>query len=206
MAGTALAVMALTSAGDKVKNVLVIGDSISIGYFPFVEKALAPGILALHNPGNGGSTRRGLDSLDSWLKNRKWDLVTFNFGLHDLAYKDEQGRNDLTKGKLSVTPEEYRENLEKIVLRLKKSARNILFVTTTVVPENSAGRKVVDPARYNQIALEVMKKHQVRVLDLYTPSLTIHPATSQPGNVHYSPEGYRLLADELIKTIREILP
>lgn len=206
MAGTALAVMALTSAGDKVKNVLVIGDSISIGYFPFVEKALAPGIRALHNPGNGGSTRRGLDSLDSWLKNRKWDLVTFNFGLHDLAYKDEQGRNDLTKGKLSVTPEEYRENLEKIVLRLKKSARNILFVTTTVVPENSAGRKVEDPARYNQIALEVMKKHQVRVLDLYTPSLTIHPATSQPGNVHYSPEGYRLLADELIKTIREILP
>ncbi|HWS00574.1 MAG TPA: hypothetical protein VN249_08145, partial [Prolixibacteraceae bacterium] len=90
------------ATADKEKNVLIIGDSISIGYSPFVEKALAPDILVTHNPGNGGSTRRGLDSLDVWLNHKKWDLITFNFGLHDMIYKDDQNKNDVANGKVAV--------------------------------------------------------------------------------------------------------
>lgn len=193
------------ATADKEKNVLIIGDSISMGYTPFVEKALAPDILVTHNPGNGGSTRRGLDSLDAWLNHKKWDLITFNFGLHDMVYKDDQNKYDVVNGKLTVPLEEYRNNLELIVARLKKSTKILLFVNTTVVPENSSGRKVEDPAKYNVVAMEVMKKHNIQVIDLYSASQVIHPKTSKPGNVHYSPEGYELLAAELIKSIREAL-
>lgn len=203
IAVVALFVLSLTA--DKPKNVLIIGDSISIGYTPFVEKALAPGILITHNPGNGGSTVRGIDSLDVWLNNREWDLITFNFGLHDLVYKDDQKKYDVVNGKISVTLEDYRKNLETIVARLKETTAKLLFVTTTMVPADSPGRKVEDPAKYNEVALSVMKKNGIQVVDLYTASLTIHPQNSKPGNVHYSDTGYELLAAELVKSIQSLL-
>jgi lysophospholipase L1-like esterase len=193
------------ATADKEKNVLIIGDSISIGYTPFVAKALAPDILVTHNPGNGGSTRRGVDSLDVWLKNKQWDMITFNFGLHDMLYRDAQNKNDAINGKVAVSLDEYRNNLVSIVNRLKKSTKVLLFVNTTVVPENSSGRKVEDPARYNEVAREVMKNNNIPVIDLYSASQVIHPKTSKPGNVHYSPEGYELLAAELVKSIKEVL-
>jgi len=194
----------IAATSDKVKNVLIIGDSISIGYTPFVQKALAPGINVAHNPGNGGSTIRGVDSLEVWLDNKEWDMVLFNFGLHDLVHKDAQNKYDVT-GKVSVTLDQYRANLEKIVAKLKETTAIIMFVTTTVVPENSAGRKVEDPACYNKVTLEVMKKNGILLIDLYTTSQTIHPQNSKPGNVHYSDAGYELLAAPLVKTIQQVL-
>lgn len=198
-------ILCLSAVSNKVKNVLIIGDSISIGYTPFVVKALAPEIEVVHNPGNGGSTRRGLDSTEVWLNNKKWDLIAFNFGLHDIVYKDEQNKYDVANGKLTVPLDEYRKNLEMLVARLKKSTKTLLFVNTTVVPENSSGRKPEDPAKYNEVAMDVMKKNKVKVIDLYTPSLTVHPKTSKPGNVHYSAEGYEMLADIMVKSIKEAL-
>lgn len=198
-----LSVICLAANSDKVKNVLIIGDSISIGYTPFVQKALAPGINVAHNPGNGGSTIRGVDSLEVWLDNKEWDMVLFNFGLHDLVHKDAQNKYDVN-GKVSVTLDQYRANLEKIVAKLKETTAIIVFVTTTVVPENSAGRKAEDPALYNRVAQEVMKKNGIQVIDLYTASQTIHPQNSKPGNVHYSDAGYELLAAPLIKTIKSL--
>lgn len=199
-----LCVVCLAATSNKVKNVLIIGDSISIGYTPFVQKALAPAINVSHNPGNGGSTIRGVDSLEVWLGNKEWDMVLFNFGLHDLAHKDAKNKNDIN-GKVSVTLDQYRTNLEKIAARLKKTKAKIVFITTTVVPENSPGRKAEDPAKYNQVALEVMKKHGIQVIDLYTASQTIHPQNSKPGDVHYTQAGSELLAAPLISTIRTIL-
>jgi hypothetical protein len=74
-----------------------------------------------------------------------------------------------------------------------------------VVPENSSGRKVEDPAIYNAAALEIMNANSIHVIDLYTTSQVIHPENSKPGNVHYTDKGYELLAAPIIKTISAIL-
>jgi lysophospholipase L1-like esterase len=111
----------------------------------------------------------------------------------------------VVNGKISVLLEEYRKNLETIVAKLRETTAELYFVTTTVVPENSPGRKVEDPAKYNAVALEVMKKSGIKVIDLYTASLTIHPQNSKPGNVHYTPEGYEQLADYIEKAIKKSL-
>jgi hypothetical protein len=201
----ALCILYLAGTSDKTKNVLIIGDSISIGYTPFVEKALAPGVTVFHNPGNGGSTIRGIDSLEKWLDNRQWDVILFNFGLHDLVYKDKGNKYDVINGKVSVPLENYKKNLETIVAKLKETSATLIFVNTTVVPENSVGRNTGDPAKYNAVALEVMKTNGIEVVDLYTASLSIHPQNSQPGNVHYTAEGYEHLADHVIKAIQAAL-
>ncbi|MEI7423849.1 MAG: SGNH/GDSL hydrolase family protein [Prolixibacteraceae bacterium] len=197
----AIAFVIFAANADKVKNVLVVGDSISIGYTPVLEKTLAPGIVVTHIPENGGSTVRGVEKIEKWLDNKQWDVILFNFGLHDLVHKDKDDKYDVN-GKIAVTLEEYKSNLETIVGKLKETTATLIFVTTTVVPENSTGRKMEDPAKYNAVALEVMKKHNIQVVDLYTASLTIHPQNSKPGNVHYTPEGYELLAQPLIKAIK----
>jgi len=199
------ALLCLASGSVEIINVLIIGDSISIGYTPFVADALAPAVTVIHNPGNGGSTVRGRDSIESWIGNREWDVILFNFGLHDLVYKDSLNKYDVIRGKQAVSPDDYRKNLEYIVSGLKESTARIIFMTTTMVPENSSGRKPEDPARYNAVAVEVMERNGIGVLDLYTPSLTIHPACSKPGNVHYTPEGYKKLAQLVTDAIRKSL-
>lgn len=201
----ALSFLCLSGTGDTTKNVLIIGDSISIGYTPFVVKALAPDISVFHNPGNGGSTIRGIDSVEKWLDNKEWDVIVFNFGLHDLVYKDKENKYDVVNGKVSVPLEDYKKNLETILAKLKETTATLIFVNTTVVPENSAGRISGDPAKYNSVALEVMKTNGIGVVDLYSASLTIHPQNSQPGNVHYTAEGYEQLADHVTKAIQTAL-
>ncbi|MCX6239238.1 MAG: SGNH/GDSL hydrolase family protein [Bacteroidia bacterium] len=197
----ALCIFCIAATIDKVSNVLIIGDSISIGYTPFVQKALAPDINLEHNDGNGGSTVRGVDSIENWVGNKQWDVILFNFGLHDLVHKDSLNKYDVNS-KVAVTLDEYRKNLEVIVSKLKETTATIIFITTTEVPENSAGRKVEDPVKYNKVALEVMKKNNIKVVDLYTLSLSVHPRNSKPGNVHYTDKGYELLSEPLIKAIR----
>jgi len=169
-----------------------------------VQKALAPGVNVEHNAGNGGSTIRGMESIDSWLGNKEWDVILFNFGLHDMVHKDSLNKYDLNF-KVAVTLDDYRKNLEVIVAKLKKTKSKVFFITTTTVPENAAGRKVEDPAIYNKVALEVMKSSSIEVVDLYATSLIIHPENSKPGNVHYTDRGYELLAAPIIKTITSAL-
>ncbi len=194
----------LTSFLEK-KEVLIIGDSISIGYTPFLQKALAPEINVEHNPGNGGNTKRGVQSIDQWLGGKQWDVIVFNFGLHDLVRIDSLKKYNVVDGKIQVTIEDYKKNLNIIASKLKQTTATLIFVTTTMVPENASGRKGDDVAVYNAAAIEVMKKNGIQVLDLYTSSLTTHPNNSKLGDVHYTEQGYQLLAEPIIKAIKNAL-
>ncbi len=198
-------VIVICAAFVSPKNVLIVGDSISIGYFPVVQKALAPDVVVEHNSGNGGNTKRGVDRIEQWLGTKQWDVILFNFGLHDLARIDSAHKYDEVNGKVEITIEEYKKNLTTIVNKLKETTATLIFATTTEVPPNAKGRLVQDVPLYNAAALEVMKKNGIQVLDLYTPSLTIHPANSKPGNVHYTEAGYELLAAPIIKAIKAAL-
>lgn len=75
-----------------LKNVLIIGDSVSIGYTPHVATALSDIALVQHAPwgGDGGAeeTAYGIQCLDYFLHSPSGmdiepDLVYFNWGLHD---------------------------------------------------------------------------------------------------------------------------
>ena len=106
-------------------HVLIIGDSISIGY-TLPTRALLQGKVNLHRiPTNGGPTIKGLSEIEKWLGDRKWDLIHFNWGLHDLKYMGKDGTNLVPKekgGVVQVPLTDYEKNLEKLVIRMKKSA------------------------------------------------------------------------------------
>ena len=189
-------------------RVLIIGDSISIGYTAGVRKELK-GTANLHRiPGNAGHTGMGLTKLDQWLdpKNGSWDLIHFNFGLWDLCYRHpkskNQGNRDKIKGTLTHSPEKYAANLDAIVTRLKKTGATLVFATNTPVPEGEAGRKVGDDLIYNQAAVGVMKKHDVKINDLHAVMAgKMDLYGKKPGDVHFTGEGSALLAKAAAETI-----
>src|SRR5690349_10757201 len=65
-------------------RVLIIGDSISVGYTLPVRELLKDKANVHRIPVNGGPTIRGLANLDTWLGTGKWDVIHFNWGLHDV--------------------------------------------------------------------------------------------------------------------------
>src|SRR5260221_7460827 len=65
-------------------RVLLIGDSISMGYTLPVRELLQGKANVHRIPENGSSTPVGVAKLKAWLGDGKWDVIHFNWGLHDL--------------------------------------------------------------------------------------------------------------------------
>lgn len=182
-------------------KILIIGDSISIGYTPFVQKKFGDNAMVAHNPGNAQHTGTGLEMIEEWIGEENWDIIQINWGLWDLCYRHpdskEYGNRDKINGTLTYSLEEYESNLDAIVTKIKQiSNAKLIFVNTTFVPENEAGRFMKDPKKYNRVAKKVMKDQNVLINDLYKPSISIHHTYGIGDNdVHYSPEGYEQLGE-----------
>jgi len=203
-------IILFTSFTEQKPRILIIGDSISNGYMPFVEKYFADKAIVKHNPGNAQHSGFGLQKIREWIGDEKWDIIQFNWGLHDLCYRSPQskvyGNRDKINGKITFTPEEYGKNLEELVLRLKKTGAKLIFATTTYVPQGEAGRFTDDVKRYNDLALNIMKKHNIQVNSLNNISKKIHKKhLLAEGDVHYSARGYELLAEPVIEIITKNL-
>jgi hypothetical protein len=188
-------------------RVLVIGDSISIGYTLPLREALQ-GKANVHRPAaNCGPSSRGVESIDQWLGDGKWDVIHFNFGLHDVRYFDDQAKaTDAGKGHRQVSDSDYEKNLELLVARMKKTGAKLIFATTTPVPPGSAGRIQGEEKKYNEIALRVMQKNGVTLDDLYSFCQPRLAEIQLPNNnVHFKPEGYKQLADQVAASILKSL-
>ncbi len=199
-------ILVLTGCTQKPK-VLIIGDSISIGYTPFVKESLSSKFAVFHNPGNAQHTGTGIDSIRKWVENNHWDIIQFNWGLWDLYYRNPGNKNPLNRdkinGKITFSINEYKVNLDSIITVLKTiTDAKLVFVTTTYVPENEAGRFQNDVIRYNDAAKEIMKKHSIAINDIYAKSIDIHKQYGLGSdNVHYMKEGYKEISKLIVSYI-----
>lgn len=196
---------------EEMPRVLIIGDSISIGYMPYVAEALAGRAVVVHNPGNAQHTATGLKNLDRWLGDGRWDVIHFNWGLWDLCYKRSRflrgSVRDRERGTVLVDPGRYEANLAELTARLKETGATLIWASTTVVPEGDEGRFPGDDLRYNEAAARVMRTGGVIVNDLNAVSRQFPPELFvQPGDVHFTAEGYRRLAEHVAAAISEVLP
>src|SRR5262245_47324344 len=106
-------------------KVLLIGDSIRLGYTPMITEKLQGRAIVVSPKlkDEKYDTITFLKNLDGWLA-EKPKLVVFNSGLHDLRYKD---------GKHQVQPEAYEKNLKEIVTKIRASGAKVIFATTTPI-------------------------------------------------------------------------
>ena len=204
--------MAADGQGD-LPRVLIIGDSISIGYTDKVAELLAGEAVVERPMGedgkaeNCGPTSKGIADLDLWLGDARWDVIHFNWGLHDLCYRHPDstatGHRDKVNGTITVTPEQYEANLRQLVARLKATGANLIWASTTPVPEGTLGRFVGDEVTYKEIAARVMAENNIPIDDLYAYMLPeVAKYGRAPGEVHYTDEGSDYLAVKVAAAIK----
>jgi len=215
----ALAIPAVVVSAAGLPTVYVIGDSISSltkrrpGYAFYAADALKGVASISHNANpvrspdpelhwNARDTGWGLEYMHAWLDGRHFDVITFNFGLWDLAYRAPTPRNpwncDLKTGRLSTTPESYEKNLDVIADFIKPHARMVVWVDTTPIPAANGCRQPGAEVAYNAIAERVAKAHGFLILHFESRD-------QKQADVHYTAAGFRLLGQQYATCLRYAL-
>jgi len=180
-------------------RVLLIGDSISMGYTVPV-RALLKGKSNVHRVlENGGPTTNGLAKLQKWLGNGKWDVIHFNWGLHDLKLMPD--------GKHQVSAQAYEKNLRELVRRLNATGAKLIWASTTPVPDGKLNppRANADVLAYNAIAKRIMDENRIATDDLYSLALPQLAKIQRPENVHFTAAGSDALARQVALSIESAL-
>lgn len=164
-------------------KIYVLGDSISIHYGPYLKNYIR-GFASYARKeekddpelgANGGDSSAVLRFLKKKLKTGgiDADYIILNCGLHDIKTNPQTGKRQIPIG-------QYRKNLEKILSVVKKLNVKLIWVRTTPCDEKIHNSKCksfyrfsADVKKYNRVADNIMKKHNVPVIDLYTFTLNL---------------------------------
>jgi lysophospholipase L1-like esterase len=195
-----------------MKHVVLVGDSIRMGYEPRVRERLS-GVAEVWGPEqNGGNSVNLLVLLHLWTEHCRPDLIHFNCGLHDLR-TIFQGSSETV-----VPVNHYRQNLHTMIriMRERTQATLVWAPTTPVIDEDARrehgkwrdfDRSNDEVLLYNTVAREVMEIEHIPVNDLYAVVSSYGAAKLQNGDgVHYSEAGNRILGDAVADFLRAHLP
>ena len=186
-----------------MKQVVLIGDSIRMGYQAAVRRELAAVAEVWGPEENGGTSANVLAHLDEWALARSPALVHVNCGLHDLrkAFGEAQSFIPLTQ---------YAANVREVLTRLTAMAgTRVVWASTTPVDEKrhhavkGFDRFEADVRAYNAAALAVAAELGVAVDDLFA---VVTPAGKGrllgEDGVHFTAEGYDVLGQAVAGCIR----
>jgi isoamyl acetate esterase len=193
-----------------MKKVFLIGDSIMLGYKPFVAEKLQ-GTADVSFPGvNGRTSENVLANLEEWIPAEIPDIVHINCGLHDILRRTGEAGEALSFAGTQVSIEKYEENLRYIFKRLgdKKVPLVIWATSTPVIDELQKNEKVLlamhDVFEYNRISVRIALEAGLPINDLFNYVLLSgrEKMISRDGK-HFTPEGYDMLAVKVAGAIRE---
>ena len=182
-------------------RVLLIGNSISIGYTLQVRELLRGKANVQRIQENGRASEYGLANLATWLGRGKWDVIHFNFGIHDAKF--------ISPATARVPRDQYAANLRALIDRMKVTGARLIFATTTPLPNGgviSPSPAYDDIPARNEIALGIMRENDIAIDDLYAIALPHLANVGRANNVHFKPEGYELLAKAVAESIERHLP
>ena len=197
----------------QLPNVLIIGDSISVGYTLLVRAELQgvanvfrPLDKTLRKPQNCLDSAHGVANVEAWLETRTWRIIHFNFGLHDLKYLNEKGTYVPPESGKQVAPLAiYEANLRALVAKLKKTGAIMIWGSTTPVPDGSLGRVKGDEIAYNAVAKRVMADNDVLIDDLHAAVAERISLLQKPHNVHFTDQGSTVLAASVVTGVKAAL-
>ncbi len=189
-----------------MKNVLILGDSIRMGYDKSIKKSLE-GIANVRYPEENcrfaSYFLRHFHEYMRAFEGEKIDVIHFNAGLWDcLRLFGEEPHTPL---------EIYAYYMERICVRIKKLApeAKVIFASSTSVlsekMEPDIKRYNEEIEEYNKAAVEIVKKYGFEVNDLYSISATL-PESAHSDAVHYyTKEGTEAFAAPTLEYISKAL-
>jgi len=197
----------LTNTKHHMPRVVLLGDSIRIGYEPFVRAKLAQGAFVWGPVDNGQHTTNLLLNYWTWVAAQQPEVLHVNAGLWDLRIVAPG--SPLRVVSLSA----YRENIRNLItLTRQHTAAKIIWATITPIlgdrvreaalQQSLAGRDAADVLVYNSAAVEVAHEMGVAIDDLHAVVMKEGPEKLICGDgVHFTGEAYRLLGCEVAACI-----
>ena len=213
----------------KIMKILLLGDSIRMGYCKYVQAYFAEnGTDVFFPPDNGRFAQYTLRELQEWkgflkLQDSDIDVVHWNNGLWDVAHLGVGSGNEASgiSDQMSIgntrfnyeiepltPPEFYGYLLKRIsdrIFRLFPSAKQI-FALTTPVQEALAPQTLYrfnkEIRQYNKIAVDVLGKQGIAINDLYTFAEN-NLLNLYRDWVHFNEEGSKMLALEIYNFLQE---
>ncbi len=189
-----------------MKKIILIGDSIRMGYQPVVAEILGDSAEVSGPEQNGGDSRNVLSRLAEWVFQNAPDIVHINCGLHDI-------KKDKETGEISVPIGEYAENVNNIFNALRQNTEaEIIWATTTPVNYKSHHEKKdfdrfeEDVEAFNKVAEELAKEKGIKINDLN--KVVENKGVSSimtPDGVHYTQNGYRVLGEAVANKLKALL-
>lgn len=195
--------------GEALPTVILLGDSIRMGYQEKVAAELDGKAKVWSPKENGQHTFYTLEKLEEWIGGRDPAIVHINVGLHDLfiSSKTNAPRHTL---------EVYSENLRKIFVKLKQlTDAEIIFALTTPVDEarqasSETYKRVVrrnpDIVTYNRRAVDVAGEFGIRIGDVHSTAIEAGiDKTIRDDGVHLSSFGIELVSKQVVNNILFVL-
>lgn len=190
----------------KECKVLLLGDSISMGYREYVRDQLQETCHVLYPAENCKFTAYTYRMLYEWRRDLciedGVDLIYWNNGLWDVVRVFGDGpQTDLTA---------YENDIKRLLHRLKYlfPTAKICWATTTPVMEalysEDFFRRNSDIEKYNATAKAVLERHVTRIDDLYR---LVKDAPGDPfyDATHFTDEFNQVLGSHVVQTIRNAL-
>ncbi|WP_274365627.1 SGNH/GDSL hydrolase family protein [Paenibacillus thermotolerans] len=180
-----------------MKKVLLLGDSIRMGYEPLVRAGLQ-GIAEVVAPEeNGRFAKHTLWGVNLWIRDLgKPDIVHWNNGLWDLHHEAP-----MVEALTSL--DEYIETLRRIINELQRTGAKIIFATTTPIPSDGTGRSNAEIDLYNKAAVELMNRHGIEVNDLNRVVKQDLNGYICEDKVHLTEQGNIKCAEQVIEKIKK---
>lgn len=183
-----------------MKQVLILGDSISMGYREIVKQNLKGKADVCYYPENGRFSGYTLWLANQWIRNNGApDIVHWNNGIWDISLEEPLEGN--------FTPiEEYADHLERIIKLLKRAGtEHIIFATTTY--QHPDKKKIVQRMLNDIISVPLKSwlSENITVNDLGTLVRNHLTEYVCEDMVHLTGAGYQACAEQTTKYIMQCL-
>ena len=178
---------------DDLPRVLLVGDSITFGYQERVRQLLQ-GVCYV----DFIATSYAVDTkiyntlIHNFMVDSKYSLIHFNNGLHGIH----------------ISKRTYKSKVAKLLSKVEGQSKVVLTTTTVAY---KPGNKRFDSAwikrvRERNSAMQALAQERgYGVDDLFSASMAIAKENRLEDGIHYTPQGYNILAECVVKSIRENL-
>lgn len=192
-----------------MKKILLLGDSIRMGYDKYTRDKLS-GVAEVYFPEeNCKFSMNMVRYIYEWadqlkLKREEIDVVHWNAGLWDCLHMED--------GEPLISVDIYERTIERIqglINTAYPNARSI-FATSTPVSEQMwkwQGKKRYNSEieQYNEAARRALSKYDVKINDLYALLSPLPDSYHSDATHYYTPESTKLIGDEVVSNILSVL-
>lgn len=182
-----------------MKKVLLLGDSIRMGYQEFVKELLRGEAAVYYPEDNGRFAAYTLWQVNQMYKDHgHFDIVHWNNGLWDMT------RDAPMKGAMHSI-EEYVHYLNRIIDLVESQGTEIIFATTIPIHQDKKSRNNEEVDYYNEVAKQLMNYRKIKVNDLNQLLRKDCEQYICEDLLHLNKKGYLLCADAVALTVRKKL-